>query len=295
MGDINYHKITWTPALDISLPLHCREFIQATTSYGLSQLNQNPSHSENTNILDLILTNFPDKLSKIYSNIFHYTSDHFLLHFDLNTEIESIVQPKRTVLNFKRANFEQLKTDITNQNLPNRIDTECNIDNKLHMWLTALKAIISNNIPKITLKREHSAPWIDFEVIKALRKKDSALRTAKKVDTTNKWDKFKQLRNRLKNLITNKHRAFLSTICDTIFINPKRFWSFIKSKIKSSGLPTFLYHSDGTKEDNYQGMSNLFNKFFQTTFTPISTKPLPNITMHIDPNLSTVNLTEDEI
>jgi hypothetical protein len=295
IGDFNYSKIKWNAALDTKLPLHCREFIQVINSYGLRQLNKHPSRATNDNILDLVLTNFPDKLSKVYANLFHYSSDHFLLHFDLHTKIEKITSPKRSVFNYNRANMPELKLDINNLNLRERILNEELIDNKLTAWTTALKNLINKHIPKISLKKEHTAPWIDLEVIKKLRKKDSALRHAKKHDTPQAWTKFKQLRNKLKNLITNKHKHYLIDICDNISTCPKRFWSYIKANSKSRGLPSYLYNQHKEKIDNFTGMSNLFNTFFQSIFSSNRNLPLPEITTHEDPNLSNLTLTEHDV
>jgi len=295
IGDFNYSKITWNPRTDTALPPHCREFIQVTSGFGLCQLNKNPSRRTNNNILDLIFTNFPDKLSKIYADTFHYTSDHFLLHFDLITTIEHITHPKRTVYNFKRANIPLLKTDITNSNLTDRIATENSVNNKLNAWATGLKNLINKHVPKITIKREHTAPWIDSEVIKLLRKKDCKLTQAKKHDTPAAWERFKHLRNRLKNLITYKHKEYLTNIFEGVTTNPKRFWSFIKSKSKSRGLPSFLYNSMGEKIDSYTGMSTIFNLFFQSTFTPVTNNPLPPVTIMHDANLQEIKLSEHEV
>jgi exonuclease III len=295
IGDFNYSKIKWNPALDNKLPLHCREFIQVINSYGLKQLNKHPSRATNDNILDLILTNFPDKISKIHSNLFHYSSDHFLLHFDLYTKIEHVTSPKRSIHNFKKANFEQLKHDITNSNLTGKITREDLIDNKLTAWATSLKGLIAQHIPKITIKKEHTAPWIDLEVIKKLRKKDSALKKAKKEDTPQAWTKFKQLRNRLKNLIHTKHKDYLLDICEHINTCPKRFWSYIKSNSKSRGLPSFLYNTNNDKIDNFTGMANIFNNFFQSIFSTKQDLPLPNITEHEDQLLNEITVTEEEV
>jgi exonuclease III len=295
IGDFNYSKITWDPARDNKLPLHCREFLQVINSYGLKQLNKHPSRAANDNIVDLVLTNFPDKISKIYANLFHYSSDHFLLHFDLYTTIEKIASPSRTVFNFKRANFNQLKTDITNSDLTDKVRHETLIDNKLTAWTTTLKNLINKHIPKITLKKEHSAPWIDLDVVKLIRKKDSALRQAKKNDTPHAWTKFHRLRNRLKNLISHKHKTYLLDICEHIGTAPKRFWSFIKANSKSRGLPSFLYNTNREKIDNFKEMANIFNNFFQSIFSNNTNLPLPNINTYEDDNLRNVTLTEEEV
>jgi exonuclease III len=295
IGDFNYSKIRWHQSLDNRLPQHSREFKQVLNGYGLKQLNKNPSRAQNNNILDLVLTNFPDKLSKIYSNIFHYSSDHFLLQFDVNTKVEIVTSPPRTVYNFKRANLAQLKTDITNSNLTDKINNETNMDNKLSSWSQTLFDLINTHIPLITLKKQHTAPWIDHDVVKSVRKKNSALKQAKKHDTQHLWNKFHRLRNRLKNLITYKHKQYLTNICDNITNQPKKFWSYIKANSKSRGLPQYLYNNRGEEETSFLGMANIFNIFFQSIFSNNDHLPIPPINITPDPNLEEIRVTEEEV
>ena len=109
IGDFNYSKIKWDTNLDTNLPPHCLEFMGTMERFGLAQLNSHPSRRENNNILDLILSNNPTQISPIYSDLFTYTSDHFLLHFDLTTTLEPLVNIPRKVLNFRRANYDDLQ------------------------------------------------------------------------------------------------------------------------------------------------------------------------------------------
>ena len=230
MGDFNYEKIKWDPNLDTNLPQHCREFIHTLDDYGLHQLNHHPSRRSTNNILDLVLTNFPEKISPIYSDLYSYTSYHFLLQFDFYTQVVKLTQPPRTVYNFKKADYPNIKALITDTDLTKTIEHETTTDNKLTAWLTKLKDIINKNIPKITLKHGYTAPWIDADTMKSIKKKDTKLKQAKHLDTPTAWGKFNRHRNRLKNLIAFKHREYLTNICDSISTNPKRFWSYLKSQ-----------------------------------------------------------------
>ena len=85
-----------------------------------------------------------------------YTSDHYLLHFDLNTTVDTLVNPPRKVPNFHRGNYAQLKADINNGNLLTLITTNLCINTKLAAWTNELIKIIDNNIPQVTIKHGHS-------------------------------------------------------------------------------------------------------------------------------------------
>jgi len=295
LGDFNYSDITWDQALDTNLPLHCRNFLNAIQPHGLEQLNFNPSRANNTNILDLILTNTPDKMSKIYANLFTYKSDHYLLHFDFTTKVERLTKPNRTVYNFKHADFDKINNDIAASNINNTVSPNLSMDTNLNNWTDTLMSIINTNIPKITIKHGFTPPWFDHNIFKHLRKKNSALKQAKKHDTDTLWAKFKRLRNNLKNLISLRHAEYLYDMCNNLTANPKRFWSFLKSKTKSRGIPKFLRTDNNTKETDNKSMATIFNLFFHSTFTPPTNNPLPPITVRHDPNLSNITLTQPEV
>ena len=288
IGDFNYSEIKWDATRDTNLPPHCREFLCTINRFGLNQLNHHASRRQTNNILDLILTNQTQRISEIYSDIFTYTSDHSLLHFDFNTTLDKIINSPRHVLNFKRANYLQLKLDINNGNLIGEIEANNNIDNKLTAWLTKVKGFIFANIPQITIKQGHSQPWIDHEALRHIRKKDTALRAAKYYKTRFHWDKFAQIRNRLKNMISTKHTQFLASMCNSITHNPKKFWTYLKTQTKSRGIPDYLKAPNGTKITDSTGMASNFNTYFHSTFTPAINQDPPIIDMHVDPNLSNV-------
>lgn len=71
--------------------------------------------TRNTNILDLILTNIPNKLHHIQGFEDILRTDHQLISFDVDLKIPKKPDVKRTVYNFKKANWEGLKDLYTNK------------------------------------------------------------------------------------------------------------------------------------------------------------------------------------
>ena len=61
------------------------------------------------NILDLILTNVPDKIANLEGFEDIFITDHKILSFELNLRIRRTFKAKRTVFNFKGANWLALK------------------------------------------------------------------------------------------------------------------------------------------------------------------------------------------
>jgi len=295
LGDFNFKDITWNEHLDNHLPPNCQLFMDITHRFGLTQLNTHPSRHDNDNILDLVLTNFPDQFSKVHANTYTYTSDHFLLDFDITCMVEKLLQPKRTLFNFKKSDHEALTNELPQLSNTLRLDLTSTINHYWTNWSTKLLDIITNHIPKITLKNSNSAPWVDAHLHKQLSKKNALLKHAKKEDTNTAWAKFKKHRNHLKNLTTYKHRQYLIDISENLKTNPKQFWSMLKNETKSNMHPTKIIFN-GMEANTPTKIADLLNQYFQSIFTPTQANPiLPPINHHVDHNLSSVTLSRHEI
>ena len=147
----------------------------------------------------------------------------------MSTTLDTIVNAPRKVLNFKKANEEQLRSDFTNNDLLTIVSNNESINNKLTAWSKKLLTIIYNKIPQITIRKGHSQAWVDHEALAQICKKDHALKAAKKHRTNDLWTKFKQIRNRLRNLMSRKHTDYIATMCNHITTNPKQFWTYLKT------------------------------------------------------------------
>ena len=87
-------------------------------------------------------------------------------------------------------------------------------------------------------------------------------------------------------MIDQKYNKYTKDSLDDIRTNPKRFWSFLRSKTKSKHVPL----------DEPEVVANYFNNFFHSNFTHVhNTDNLPPINSFINPNLSIVQLSVPEV
>ena len=147
---------------------------------------------------------------------------------------------------------------------------------------------------KLWAKR-HTPPWIDAACLKLIRKKNRTLSKAKKTKDPEIYKEFKQLRNRIKNVVKYKANQYLYDLCDGLFENPKRFWSYLKSKSKTSALPQILRDDKGNEALDDKNKAELFNDYFFKMFNSQDNIPLPQINTYADPELSSINLSREEV
>ena len=140
------------------------------------------------------------------------------------------------------ANFDKIRAELNCVDLSevyNAIDVNSSWSNFTHIFVS----ILDRNIPKVKVKDSTSPAWIDSEVRHLQKKKYTAWKRAKKSDSANHWAKFRKLRNRLKNLISHKYDDYTAGFSSTLSDNPKRFWSFYRSKTRTKSLPQFVSHN----------------------------------------------------
>ena len=135
------------------------------------------------NILDLVCTNFPDKISNIIVSDNNWVgSDHRTINLNLHFENKKERKTQRMVYNFKKANFDGLREHL--KYIPfdtSLMDHDININ--LLQWSDILFQVVDLYIPKIAIRNSQRPSWIDKEVIHLANKKQTAYRKFKRTNS----------------------------------------------------------------------------------------------------------------
>jgi hypothetical protein len=146
----------------------------------------------------------------------------------------------------------------------------------------------------VKIKNTNAPQWIDLDIIKASRKKYTAYKDAKRHNTNEKWGKFAKLRNKVKRLMEFKYKQYIKDLAANLSSNPKQFWGFLKFKSKAKTLPNILIENSKEYSDPVT-KANIFNKFFHSVFSKETNRDAPKVTKTIDPNLSVIQLSVDDV
>ena len=204
---------------------------------------------------------------------------------------------KRSVYNFKIANWSRLKQVLSHipwelGHVPDDVNTS------LSNWCESLNSAVNDHIPKRIFRCVHDPPWINKEVLPLLKQKN--IQRKKSRTSRNPVDiaKFKQLRRESKILIAKKKRDQANKLKKSVFENPKRFWSYVKSSTRSSQSPNFLRNGQTYTTDSRE-KANLLNAFFHSVFNPCDIEPpayipTPSETL-ADNQLSEIELVVEEV
>ena len=173
---------------------------------------------------------------------------------------------------------------------------DSDIDHAWEVCLSRVAGMVNDKVPKVTIKGQSGPPWIDSKVRHLHKVKHTAWCRAKRSSKSRDWSSFKKYRNKLKNNIKAKHKAFMAGIGQAVNHNPKRFWSYFQSKTKQKNIPQTVKLNSVTSSDNNE-KCNMFNAHFHSSFNPClkTDDELPHINVIYYNDFSAVNVSTQEV
>ena len=293
-GDFNTRNIHWDEIRDKNLGGLDLQFCVLLDKYGLTQHVKEPT-TKSGFIDDLFITNFPDKVSRLVIRGYDYDTDHFTIEAFIDWTKNKLIIPTRKVYDISKANFNELKDLLTSLDHTYLADEALTIDTKWETWFKKIMDSINLHVPQKKIGKNNTPPWIDLECIKLIQKKNRTLSKAKKSGNPETDNIFRQLRNRIKNLITRKANLYINNLCENLTTNPKKFWTYLKNKTKKNTLPQILRNALGVEATSDLDKATMFNDYFYSTFNFEKDLPLPVIEWDQDPELSHLIITSPEV
>ena len=236
-GDFNLPNINWESP-ELTTGVDEVQFSELLYDYHLTQLNTLPTRGHN--LLDLVITNVPSQvvnisvLSPAESGLI---TDHSVITFNIKTSVKAVPKVKRTVFDYRKGNFNGLRTALEGINLCDVIESEVDVNHGWLKWKEIFLDAVRKNIPIRTIKNINSPPWINSEIIHAIKKKETVRRKLKSTPSDVLRVKFKELRAKVKQLVSYYRAHFFQSLDADLHTNPKRFWSLFKLKTKDSTVP----------------------------------------------------------
>ncbi len=120
IGDPNLPAIDWS--LDHPIPINNGglledKFCELVGDHFLEQLISGSTNRDG-NKLDLVLCNYPEIIKDVSSSTseqFGFPADHHIIEFEIQQKFSRAKPIKRTIFDYRRGNFEQLRTCILQQ------------------------------------------------------------------------------------------------------------------------------------------------------------------------------------
>ena len=212
--------------------------------------------------LDHLYSNKPDKLSRVEAE-FIGLSDHKLIkvtRYSKSLQRNVRYVRKRSFKNFNPKEFCQAVQDLSWWEVYMSDDP-----NQAASLLTdKLTAILDRLAPVKTFQvRNNYAPWLSKESKKLIEERNNAQKLAAETKKPDDWNKYKNLRNTVKNKLRIEKRKWEEFKLNSTEHNPSTIWKNVKGWLnwKNTGPPSQLFHQ-GKIINSPAQLASTMNNFF---------------------------------
>ena len=270
-GDFNIPQWDWHNMCFKPHPKYIDEhqsFIDSLYDLGLQQMVLEPTRENN--ILDLVLSNAPDLVTRI--EVVPGLSDHSLVFFEYDVKVDKKKNVLRQIFLYNKANWDCMKSDLVelNENFDRLENYEVD-----ELWLkfkNCLHESMNKHIPKKTTRPRDSYPWITPDMRKIMRKRDKLSCKGKKLGNQEMIDKSKEYRKEAKKQVRQGYWKYVGNLIeekdekDQTRPSLKRLFTFIKHQQKSS-IGVSPLKSGGRLVTDPKNKAEILNAQFYKSFS----------------------------
>jgi len=245
------------------------EFYEAVQDSAMEQLIDFPTHLKG-NILDLVITNIPERVEEVCEAGSLGKSDHSILLVSIRHGCPST--ETRPVPDWRRANWSEMRAELKSdrrwlmQLRASRTDEAWNILRDKVTYLT------EKHVPVRKARKNNRPAWMTQEILREIRRKK---RLWKKTKNNQPSDEYLAVEKKVRNLIRNSKRRFEKKLASGNEGNKRPFFAYIKQRTQSRPSIGPLKDKDGRPVTGDEEMADLLNQCFKTCFTREDTSNVP--------------------
>ena len=283
VGDFNYRDIDWQN--NMAVDSQSNLFLDATNDCFLSQLVTFPTHISGS-LLDLVLTSHPNLIQSVEDIGYIGKSDHRAIKIEVKSGIKCD-NNQRIIDDWKNADIGLMKDCLSQYNWQesfSQISTE-------QAWLKFKEVLFeakNQHVPKKLVNNSKKPPWITKDILKLLNKKKRLWKKYKNSNLQQDLLIYKEGEKILKRSIRNSKKNYERKLGNDAKNNPKKFYSYLKSKSSNKESIGPLKKLDGSETKNDIEVAETLNDFFGTVFTEEDLDNMPVL----DTILADVPMTE---
>ncbi len=250
-GDFNHPELDWINGRATKGPDHKSSvFLEATRDSFLFQHVRHPTHyrsDQTPTTIDLLFTNEDNMLSNLHHNAPLGKSHHVSLAFDLRCYIQH-QELCREHYQYYRGNYEEMRVCFDESDLQtkmrNKSAEEC--WNLIDHQLRELQRIF---VPKIRIgKHKTRRPlWMNENAMAKVKKKWYAFKRYRETREGQDYQLYVRARNQAKWAVRQAKKAYETSITKEAKKNPKVFYKYAKSKLKTRSGIADLEKDNGEK------------------------------------------------
>ena len=272
-GDLNHPSINWldnTSPPDGNHPASL--FMDSARDAFLTQHVTEPTHyrGNNTpNTLDLIFTNEEGMLEHLKYLAPVGSSHHSLLKFDFCCYTKTD-RPRVNKYKYDRGNYDSMRDTMATRNWEHEFHNK-STEQRWGILEKAIKKTCDKHIPMRKAGSQtglNMRPmWTNGRTMEAVKKKTEAYRLYREYRDEQHFIEYRRASNKVKTEVRNAVREFEKQIAGEAKRNPKAFYRYARSKMKTKSTVGDLERLDGTMADTDVQKAEVLNSFFASVFT----------------------------
>ncbi|CAH2089106.1 unnamed protein product [Euphydryas editha] len=256
----NYLKNSTTEVQNSSMDL-----VESITFLGMKQYNLLQNYAVNT--LDLAFSNLPLIVTGCRHPLLRIDKAHppFTVNI-LDLNITPLVESTVPKPNYRKGNYDSLNKYFSELHWETILNSDT-IDGMLDNFYSCINESISKHIPfskRCSNNRKYPV-WFSSALINIVKEKSKAHKLWKRFNNYRDYSEFCMLHHRQKQVQRLCYDQYICGVQNSIKVNSKAFWSYIKCIRGSSNYPKIMTYNSRKYVDG-QSICEAFNVFFQSVF-----------------------------
>lgn len=179
---------------------------------------------------------------------------------------------------YLKGNFTELKSELMDFGTSFLATMkERSVEDNWDKIKSKLLALVARYIPNKLSSTRYNLPWFNRKLRKLNRKVQRLYNAQKQTQSESDKVKYRQTRRAYKRKLNESYWKYINDLLDSsISEQPKRFWSFVKSKRQDSVGIHSIEHNNVTLSNSLV-KANILNNFFSSIFTQESTLHIPKL------------------
>ena len=257
-----------------------------------------PTHhrvEQASNTLDLAFTNEDSMVEEVIESAPLGKSDHIVLKLKVRCYAD-ITEDVKIRHMFEKANYEAMR-EFMNCDWEDILGNKV-VDDKWRTFLEKFQQAIDSYIPKkkCTLSDSPRPKWLNQGTMRSICKKYKDWMKWRELKTSENYLAYAHIRNQTRWKTRKAIKSYDKNIAANIRTNPKLFWSYVNSKMKSRQPISDLKKGNGELTVNDEEKAEVLNSFFSSVFTKEDLVNIPDAALHdLEEVLEDISISEVDV
>lgn len=271
VGDFNLPSVEWSIDPENSQTLlptyNSDEIINVLLSSGVYQCNS--IQNFNNNILDLVFCNLCDILHVVKCDSPLTKIDIHHVPFEIYLDINILPSMKPTAVityDFRKANYNNLNNHFNSIDWDSLFKNNSDVNIIVDLFYETITSAIKLFVPTKLKYKNSRPPWFNRQIVSLnnIKRKcyNKYVQTRSNVD----YSVFCNARSNLQKQQSKSYSKYIRSTETNLSNDPKQFWTFARSKLKTNGYPAIMNYKTNKSCDTSE-ICDMFADFFKSIYT----------------------------